>query len=168
MARVTEKVRARFHEHQDFSASPRLGRMRPAAPARASMGPRTSSSLFWPTFLLTGGLLIIAHGEDQPVPVHPGGPEVDPRAHSTSRAVPARVPCSPPCLRPPPLRPSGLPLLGWSLGNPLVKSFPAQDCSMAPRDPGELKVNSWDGSPSLTPLIHPFNSNLLLFRCPLD
>lgn len=61
MARAdVEKVRARFHEHQDFFCFSTTRENETSVLYRRLYGPQNLLfSLFWPTFLLTGGLLII-------------------------------------------------------------------------------------------------------------
>lgn len=61
MARAdVEKVRARFHEHQDFFCFATTLENESSVLYRRLYGPQSLLfSLFWPTFLLTGGLLII-------------------------------------------------------------------------------------------------------------
>ena len=55
-----EKVRARFHEHQDFFCFSTTRENETSVLYRRLYGPQSLLfSLFWPTFLLTGGLLII-------------------------------------------------------------------------------------------------------------
>ncbi|KAL2778543.1 calcium-activated potassium channel subunit beta-1 [Daubentonia madagascariensis] len=61
MARAdVEKVRARFHEHQVFYCFSTTRENGTSVLYRRLYGPQALLlSLFWPTFLLTGGLLII-------------------------------------------------------------------------------------------------------------
>uniref|UniRef100_A0A8B9XY30 Calcium-activated potassium channel subunit beta n=2 Tax=Bos mutus grunniens TaxID=30521 RepID=A0A8B9XY30_BOSMU len=55
-----EKVRARFHENQDFFCFSTTRENETSVLYRRLYGPQSLLfSLFWPTFLLTGGLLII-------------------------------------------------------------------------------------------------------------
>ncbi|XP_020738119.1 calcium-activated potassium channel subunit beta-1 isoform X2 [Odocoileus virginianus] len=55
-----EEVRARFHEHQDFFCFATTRENESSVLYRRLYGPQSLLfSLFWPTFLLTGGLLII-------------------------------------------------------------------------------------------------------------
>lgn len=62
MARAdVEKVRDKFHEHQVFYCFSATRENETRVLYRRLYGPQTLLfSLFWPTFLLTGGLLIIA------------------------------------------------------------------------------------------------------------
>lgn len=62
MARAdVEKVRDKFHEHQVFYCFSTTQENETSVLYRRLYGPQTLLfSLFWPTFLLTGGLLIIA------------------------------------------------------------------------------------------------------------
>lgn len=56
-----EKVRAKFHKHQVFYCFSTTRENESSVLYRRLYGPQTLLfSLFWPTFLLTGGLLIIA------------------------------------------------------------------------------------------------------------
>ncbi|XP_066129339.1 calcium-activated potassium channel subunit beta-1 isoform X2 [Saccopteryx bilineata] len=56
-----EKVRDNFHEHQVFYCFSTTRKNETSVLYRRLYGPKTLLfSLFWPTFLLTGGLLIIA------------------------------------------------------------------------------------------------------------
>ncbi|KAF5913201.1 calcium-activated potassium channel subunit beta-1 [Diceros bicornis minor] len=56
-----EKVKAKFHEHQVFHCFSTTRENETSVLYRRLYGPQTLLSfLFWPTFLLTGGLLIIA------------------------------------------------------------------------------------------------------------
>ncbi|XP_004696837.1 calcium-activated potassium channel subunit beta-1 [Echinops telfairi] len=56
-----EKVRANFHAHRTFSCFSASREEEPSVLYRRLHGPHTLLfSLFWPTFLLTGGLLVIA------------------------------------------------------------------------------------------------------------
>ncbi|XP_040832651.1 calcium-activated potassium channel subunit beta-1 [Ochotona curzoniae] len=62
MARAdVEKVRAKFHERQVFYCFSAMRENETSVLYQRLYGPQALlSSLFWPTFLLTGGLLIIA------------------------------------------------------------------------------------------------------------